>query len=268
MAVAEAVSAEPWENPEADPQPSDGAWERSVALVTGVGRAEGIGFEVCRQLGAKGYTVLLTARNEEKARELAARLAAEGLDVRAEKLDVSDAEDFVRLAAHAEAEWGRLDVLVNNAAGLSTFGEKTSSADLEAAHLILETTLFGSWRACQAFLPLLRKGVSPRIVNVSSGAGSHGDPLFGLTSGNGMGPSYAISKAALNALTTALAQEVRTSGILVNAVCPGFTATFPDAEKMGARPVSAGAAGIVWAATLPDDGPTGGFFRDREPLAW
>jgi NAD(P)-dependent dehydrogenase (short-subunit alcohol dehydrogenase family) len=125
-----------------------------------------------------------------------------------------------------------------------------------------------AWRACQADLPLLRKGVSPRIVNVSSGAGSHSDPLFGLTSGNGMGPSYAISKAALNALTTALAQEVRSSGILVNAVCPGFTATFPDAEKMGARPVSAGAEGIVWAATLQDDGPTGGFFRDGEPLAW
>jgi NAD(P)-dependent dehydrogenase (short-subunit alcohol dehydrogenase family) len=268
MAVAESVASESFEVPEVDPQPSEEAWERNVALVTGVGRAEGIGFEVCRQLATRGFAVLLTSRSEEKARDLAGRLVDEGLDVRPEKLDVASPDDFARLAALVETDWGRLDVLINNAAGLSAFGEKPSSADLEAAHEVLETTLFGSWRACQTFLPLLRKGIAPRIVNVSSGAGSHSDPLFGLTSGNGMGPSYAISKAALNALTTALAQEVRTSGILVNAVCPGFTATSAEAEEMGARPVSAGAKGIVWAATLPDDGPSGGFFRDGEPLAW
>jgi NAD(P)-dependent dehydrogenase (short-subunit alcohol dehydrogenase family) len=132
----------------------------------------------------------------------------------------------------------------------------------------MEVNLFGVWRTCQAFLSLLRKSRGARIVNVSSGGGSHGDSQFGLATANNMGPSYGVSKAALNALTVTLAEELKGSGILVNAVCPGFTATFPGAEDMGARPVSAGAAGVVWAATLPDAGPTGGFFRDGQQLPW
>jgi NAD(P)-dependent dehydrogenase (short-subunit alcohol dehydrogenase family) len=117
-------------------------------------------------------------------------------------------------------------------------------------------------------LPLIRESAHGRIVNVSSGAGSHGDALFGLTTGDGAVASYGISKAALNALTTTLAAELDGSGILVNAVCPGLTATAPGMEAMGARPVSEGAASVVWAATLPDDGPNGGFFRDGQPLPW
>ncbi|MFM7445410.1 MAG: SDR family NAD(P)-dependent oxidoreductase, partial [Tabrizicola sp.] len=106
-----------------------------------------------------------------------------------------------------------------------------------------------------------------RLVNVSSGAGSHGDTAFGLTTDNAMGTSYAVAKAALNALTAKLAKE-ETSGVKINAVCPGFTATFPGGAEMGARPVSEGAASILWAADLPQDGPTGGFFRDGKPLPW
>lgn len=102
-------------------------------------------------------------------------------------------------------------------------------------------------------------------LDVSSGAGSHGDTVFGLTFNQNMGPSYSVSKAALNALTVKIAIKLKDTGILVNAVCPGFTATAPGMEAMGARPVSEGAAGLVWAATLPDDGPTGGFFRDGKP---
>ncbi|WP_377640783.1 SDR family oxidoreductase [Oryzobacter terrae] len=105
-------------------------------------------------------------------------------------------------------------------------------------------------------------------MNVSSGAGSHGDQSFGLTVRGGAAASYGISKAALNAMTSTLAAELRGTGVLVNAVCPGLTATYPGAEAMGARPVEVSAQGIVWAATLSDDGPTGGFFRDREPLEW
>ena len=161
-----------------------------------------------------------------------------------------------------------MDILINNAAGLAPYGELASTANLDVARGVMEVTLFGAWRLTQAFLPLLRKSVQPRIVNVSSGAGSHGDLAFGLTTQNSMGTSYAVAKAALNALTVKFANEERCHGILVNAVCPGFTATFAGGEHMGARPVEDGAASVVWAATLPDEGPTGGFFRDGQPLPW
>jgi NAD(P)-dependent dehydrogenase (short-subunit alcohol dehydrogenase family) len=130
----------------------------------------------------------------------------------------------------------------------------------------METVLFGSWRLTQALLPLLRKSAHPRVVNVSSGAGSHADTSFGLYSGNGIGTSYAVAKKALNALTVKFANENK--DMLINAVCPGFTATFEGGEAMGARPVKDGAASILYAALLPDDGPTGGFFRDGQPIGW
>ena len=118
------------------------------------------------------------------------------------------------------------------------------------------------------FLPLIRRSGHGRIVNVSSGAGSHGDPQFGLTTNRGSAASYGISKAAINALTAKLAAELEGTGVLVNAVCPGLTATAPGMEAMGARPISEGAASVVWGAVIPDGGPTGGFFRDGEPLPW
>jgi NAD(P)-dependent dehydrogenase (short-subunit alcohol dehydrogenase family) len=237
-----------------------------VALVTGAGR--GIGFEVCRQLAQRGMTVILTARDPGKAEAAARRLVGEGLDVRPRTLDIADDESVRRLAAEIEREFGRLDVLVNNAAAYADWSEVASTADLEAAEAVLGTTLFGAWRTCQVFLPLLRRSAHGRIVNVSSGAGSHGDPQFGLTTNRGATASYGIAKAALNALTAKLAAELEGTGILVNAVCPGLTATAPGMEAMGARPVPEGAASVVWAATLPDDGPTGGFFRDGKPLPW
>ena len=132
----------------------------------------------------------------------------------------------------------------------------------------MEVTLFGAWRMSQAFVPLLLRSDAPRLVNVSSGAGPHDDVVFGLHSDNGMGPGYAVGKAALNALTDALAFELRDTPILVNAVCPGFTATVPGGEAMGARPVADGAASVLWAVRLPNDGPRGGFFRDGHPLPW
>jgi NAD(P)-dependent dehydrogenase (short-subunit alcohol dehydrogenase family) len=242
--------------------------KKHIALITGVSRAEGIGFEVARQLGTAGMTVLLSARKIEAAEPLAAQLRAAGLDIHAIVLDVTSDASIAAAAERLVGQFGQLDVLINNAAGMGNYGETAANADLDAAHQVIETTLFGAWRVTQALLPLLRKSSSARIVNVSSGAGSHGDPAFGLESGNSMGASYGIAKAALNALTSTQANELKDSGILVNAVCPGFTATFPDGEAMGARPVSDGAAGIVWAATLPDDGPSGGFFRDGNPLPW
>ena len=170
------------------------------------------------------------------------------------------------LARAVEHDFGRLDILINNAAGISPYGEKVAAADLTQAHQVLETTLFGAWRVSQALLPLLGRSAHPRLVNVSSGAGSHGDAKFGLTTANAMGTGDAVAKAALNALTVKLANE--NPAIRINAVCPGFTATFDGGEQMGARPVHEGAASVVWAAVLGNDGPTGGFFRDGRPLPW
>jgi NAD(P)-dependent dehydrogenase (short-subunit alcohol dehydrogenase family) len=238
--------------------------ERPWAVVTGAGRREGIGFEVCRQLAARGMTVVLTARDGKAAVTRAAELEREGLDVRGERLDVADDASVAALASQLP----RLDVLVNNAAATNGYGEQPSTADVRAARAAFDVTLFGAWRTTQALLPLLRRSAHARVVNVSSGAGSHGDPVFGLTSHNAMGPSYAVAKAALNALTVTFANELRGASVLVNAVCPGFTATFPGGAEMGARPVAEGAASVVWAALLPDDGPTGGLFRDGVPLPW
>lgn len=173
-----------------------------------------------------------------------------------------------RAASFIEARRGSLDVLINNAAAGGHIGEKAVAADLAEAEAALRTTLLGTWGLIQATLPLLRRSPHPRIVNVSSGAGSHGDGVFGLGTSNAMGPSYAVAKAALNALTSALATELAATNVRINAVCPGFIATFPGAEAMGARPVEAGARSVLWAALLDDEGPSGGFFRDGNAVPW
>ena len=229
-----------------------------VALVTGANR--GIGFEVCRQLAREGFAVILGARDAGKGTEAAAVLAAEGLRVFPGRLDVTDRESVAGLERWTRERFGKLDVLVNNAAILYDSWQRAVSADLDVVREAFETNTLGPWRVCQAFLPLLRRGGRGRIVNVSSESGS----LAGMGGGT---PAYAVSKAALNALTRMLADELRGEGVLVNSVCPGWVATEmggPDAP----RSVEEGAAGVVWAATLPDSGPTGGFFRDGEPLPW
>ncbi len=148
------------------------------------------------------------------------------------------------------AHFARLDVLVNNAAILYGTWQSARDADLAQLREALETNLFGAWNVVRAFLPLLRRSPHPRV---------------GLLAGMGGGtPAYRVSKAALNALTRMLAAELQAEGILVNAVCPRWVAT--DMGGAGGRPVAAGAASVVWAATLPGDGPTGGFFRDGRPL--
>jgi NAD(P)-dependent dehydrogenase (short-subunit alcohol dehydrogenase family) len=242
------------------------ATQTTIALVTGANR--GIGLEAARQLAEQGMTVVLGARDLAKADAAAQTLRAQGLDVVAMAVDVADDASVERLAADLNTAYGRLDVLVNNAAAYVDWTETAATADLRAVERVLATNLFGAWRVTQAMLALLRKSVHGRIVNVSSGAGSHGDAQFGLTTGRGAVASYGVSKAALNALTSKFAAELEGSGILVNAVCPGLTATAPGMEMMGARPVTDGAASVVWAATLPDDGPSGGFFRDGQPLPW
>jgi NAD(P)-dependent dehydrogenase (short-subunit alcohol dehydrogenase family) len=236
----------------------------SVVLVTGA--AHGLGSAVAEQLARQGHRVLITARDVDAAAHTAKELGPAVTALPA--LDITDPASVRATADGLSTDPGRLDVLVNNAAAYVDWAETVSGADLDAAHAVLETNLFGAWRLTQALLPLLRRSPAARIVNVSSGAGLHGDPAFGLTARGGAAASYGISKAALNALTATLATELAGTGILVNAVCPGLTATYPGAEAMGARPVDESATGVVWAATLPADGPTGGFFRDTRPLPW
>ncbi|ONI89194.1 short-chain dehydrogenase [Saccharothrix sp. ALI-22-I] len=221
-----------------------------VAVVTGGNR--GIGREVCRQLAARGHVVVLTARDAAKAKS-----AAERLGVDHHQLDVTDDASVAVLAEYLSERYGRLDVLVNNAAIHYDSWQRASSADLRVVREAMDTNFYGPWRMVSALLPLLRAGRHSRVVNVSSEAGS-------LASMGGGTPAYGTSKAALNALTLMLAAEL--PGILVNAVCPGWVAT--DMGGAGGRPVKQGAAGVVWAATLPDDGPTGGFFRDGKRIPW
>jgi NAD(P)-dependent dehydrogenase (short-subunit alcohol dehydrogenase family) len=231
--------------------------ESLVAIVTGANR--GIGLEVVRQLARRGMRVVLGSRDLEKGEAAARSLSREGVTVFPHQLDVTDQKSIDRLLRAVTTEFGQLDVLVNNAGILYDTWQQGITADLNVVHTALETNLFGAWRMCQTFLPLLRQSQAGRVVNVSSESGS-------LASMGGGTPAYSISKAALNALTRILAAELSETGILVNAVCPGWVAT--DMGGAGGRPVSQGAAGIVWAATLPDNGPTGGFFRDGKRLPW
>lgn len=236
-----------------------------IALVTGANR--GLGLEVCRQLAQQGVSVILTARDRQKGEQAAQQLLEEGLEVIVKPLDVSDNQSVAQLVSELESDLQHLDILINNAGINFDFQQQTLAADLDDVQNTLNTNLFGAWRMTQACLPLLEKSQHGRIVNVSSGAGSFTGPR-GLQEQSGGLPAYGISKTALNALTVKLSRSLLETGILVNAVCPNFTATYPGTEKMGARPVPEGAAGIVWAAMLPDDGPTGGFFRDGQPLPW
>lgn len=241
--------------------------EKTIALVTGA--SQGIGLEVTRQLAQLGMTVLLTGRHAEKTNNAAGTLIAEGLNVIAKPLDVTRDDSVNALAADVEREFGRLDVLVNNAATGFVFTETALNADMAAVHDTFETNFFGPWRMIRAFVPLLRKSAHPRIVNVSSGGGSFSAPEGMVTHRRPSLPAYGTSKLALNGLTIKVAAELKDSGILVNSVCPGTTASHPGMEGIpGVRSVQVGAAGIVWAATLPDEGPTGGFYRDGQPLAW
>jgi NAD(P)-dependent dehydrogenase (short-subunit alcohol dehydrogenase family) len=226
-----------------------------IALVSGANR--GIGLEVVRQLAQRGFTAVLGSRDLEKGRAAAEGLG--GLDVDPRRLDVADPGSVRELASELEDAYGRLDVLVNNAATLYDTWQTGVDADLDVVHEALETNLFGAWRTAQACLPLLRRSEHGRIVNVSSGGGA----LSSMGAGT---PAYSVSKAALNALTRILAAELRGDGILVNAVCPGWVAT--DMGGPGGRPVEQGGASVMWAVLLPDDGPTGGFFRDGRQLDW
>jgi len=230
--------------------------ERAVGVVSGGNR--GIGLAIVRGLAEDGFTAVLGSRDPAKGEEAAARLRQDGLDVRAHQLDVTDQESVDRLARFVEAELGRCDVLVSNA-GINRHARATEM-DPAVAEEVWQTNALGAWRLAVAVIPLMRRGGWGRIVNVSSGAGS-------LASMGSYAPAYSVSKAALNAITRVLAAELRGEGILVNSVSPGWVASDMGGPS-APRTLEQGAASVLWAVRIPDDGPTGGFFEDGEPVPW
>jgi NAD(P)-dependent dehydrogenase (short-subunit alcohol dehydrogenase family) len=232
-----------------------------IAVVTGGNR--GIGYETCRQLGRRGARVILTSRDPATGEAAAARLRGEGLDVRHYQLDVTDDDGIARLAEFIRGEVGRLDILVNNAGIVRGRDEpreramRTFEATPAGVRAVLATNLIGPFLLCQALIPLMQgRG---RVVNVSSGMGQ-------LSEMSGGFPAYRMSKAGLNALTRIFASELEGTGVKVNAVCPGWVRTDMGGAN-AARSVEEGVATTIWLATLPNDGPSGGLFRDKKPIA-
>ena len=236
-----------------------------VAVVTGANK--GIGLEIARHLARRGATVFIGARDDARGREAAEKLRSEGLDARPLRIDVSDAQSVAAAAAELERAVGRLDVLVNNAAIAIDDGPPSRVSE-DALRRTYETNVFGVVRATQAFLPLLRRSDAGRIVNMSSGLGSiaqNSDPSFSLADAKYL--AYNSSKTAVNAITVQFAWELRDTPIKVNAADPGYVATDMN-QNQGPRSVEQGAATPVRLATLPADGPTGGYFDDDGPIPW
>lgn len=232
---------------------------QTISVVTGASR--GLGRATARQLCAEGHRVIGAARDGAALDALAAEIAAYGHAFEPHVLDVRDARSVQALHDGLEERFGRIDVLINNA-GVSLERYRSSVLDLTPETLLatLDTNLFAMLRVTQALMPLLRRSDAARIVNLASGMGQLADMQAGV-------PAYRISKTAVNALTRILAAELADTPIKVNSVCPGWCRTDiggPDAP----RSADEGADTIVWLATLPPDGPTGGFFRDRQPIPW
>lgn len=241
----------------------------AVALVTGANK--GLGREVSAQLALRGIIVLLGSRDPGRGRDTARVLAARGVGVTPVQLDVTDNADVQAVRHRLEREYGRLDVLVNNAGTfVGTLAGETTVAEMRQT---FEVNVFGVVAVTHALLPLLRRSAAPRIVNVSSTTAS-----LGLTSDGAELPgdaarrlAYASSKAALNMLTVqyarAFAADPELTHIKINSATPGYTATDMN-DHHGHRHVSEGARAIVELAVLPADGPTGGFFGDSGPVSW
>lgn len=228
-----------------------------VAVVTAADG--GVGAEVCRQLAGLGYAVVLGA-GDLRAAELAAKeIDAVGERVIPCRIEIDNSVNVAAVGQWLRERFGRADALVNNASTAPDKWAIAGTTDLSPVAEALDVNLFGTWRMTQTLLPLLRSSPRPRVVNVSDDAGS-----IALMSGGR--PAFSVSKAAVNALTRLLAGELYRDGILVNAVSPG--PADGDAPHGGYRSYARGAAGVVWAVTLPNGGPTGTFTRDGRELPW
>ncbi|MGV9767372.1 SDR family oxidoreductase [Micromonospora tulbaghiae] len=241
--------------------------ERTIALVTGANK--GIGYEIAAGLGALGWRVGVGARDEQRLAEAVAKLRAGGADAFGVPLDVTDDASVTAAARLLETEAGGLDVLVNNAGVTGGVPQRPGDVDLATIRTAVEVNVIGVVRVTEATLPLLRRSASPRIVNMSSGVGS----LTRQSASEGehqTGPlsvAYSPSKSMLNAVTIQYARALADTDILVNAACPGFTATDLNGFR-GVRTPQQGAAIAIRLATLPGDGPTGGYFEDAGVIPW
>jgi NAD(P)-dependent dehydrogenase (short-subunit alcohol dehydrogenase family) len=239
--------------------------ESTIALVTGANK--GIGYEIAAGLGALGWSVGVGARDAQRRDAAVEKLRANGVDAFGVPLDVTDDASVAAAAALIEERAGRLDVLVNNAAITGGVPQEPTTVDPATIRTVLETNVLGVVRVTNAMLPLLRRSASPRIVAMSSGVGSltrQNDP------DGEVGPisaAYAPSKTMLNAVLIQYAKELRGTNILINAACPGYVATDLNGHS-GTRTPEQGAAIAIRLATLPDDGPTGGFFEDAGVVPW
>lgn len=240
------------------------AERQRIALITGANR--GIGFEVARQLGKLGQKIVLTSRDGLKGKAAADKLQSEGLDVVYYPLDVTREDSIRKVREFVSDRFQGLDVLINNAGifqdGRPDRPQQASifDAELSVIRESMETNAYGPLRLAQTFVPLMRQHDYGRIVNLSSG-------LALLSDMRGAFPAYRMSKAALNVVTRILAAELKGENILVNAVDPGWVRTKMGGESANRSPAEA-AADIAWAATLPDDGPSGCFLHHRRPSEW
>ena len=232
---------------------------RKIAIVTGGNR--GIGREIARQLAKQDIIVVIGVRDAEAGDRTAAELKGEGVAIHSQLLDVNDTKSVRRFVENVEKSYGAPGILVNNA---GVYPEKTDAKLVDTKTSVwretFETNLFGAVRMCREVVPFMKKLRQGRIVNMSSGLGQ----LHQMGEGS---PAYRVSKAALNALTRTLAAEVAGSGILVNSMSPGWVRTSMGGDE-APRTVEEGADTAVWLATLPSNGPTGQFFRDRKPIPW
>jgi NAD(P)-dependent dehydrogenase (short-subunit alcohol dehydrogenase family) len=239
--------------------------EQTIALVTGANK--GIGYEIAAGLGALGWSVGVGARDEERREAAVAKLLAAGVDAFGVPLDVTDDASVAAAAELIEDRAGRLDVLVNNAGITGSAPQMPTTVDPSTVLAAVQTNVIGVIRVTNAMLPLLRRSTSPRIVNMSSSVGSL---TLQTTPGAETGPiavAYAPSKTFLNAVTVQYARELRDTNILINVGCPGYCATDLNGFR-GFRTPEQGAAIAIRLATLPDDGPTGGFFEDAGVVPW
>jgi NAD(P)-dependent dehydrogenase (short-subunit alcohol dehydrogenase family) len=234
-----------------------GRSELPVAVVTGGNR--GVGLEVCRRLVNLGFVVVLGSRDLRRAEIAAKEIDPEGERVTPCHIEVDNSVNIDALGEWVKERFGRVDAIVNNASTAPDLWAMAGNTDLSPVAEALDINLFGAWRVTHALLPLLRSSPRPRIVNVSSEGGS----IARITGGR---PAYTVSKAALNALTRMLAAELYRDGVLVNAVCPGWTAQ--ESGSSSGRTAAQGAASVVWAVTIPNGGPTGTFTRDGRELPW
>jgi NAD(P)-dependent dehydrogenase (short-subunit alcohol dehydrogenase family) len=239
--------------------------EGTIALVTGANK--GIGYEIAAGLGALGWSVGVGARDAERRDAAVEKLRAAGVDAFGVPLDVTDDASVAAAVTLLEERAGRLDVLVNNAGVTGGGSQQPTTADLAAVRAAVETNVFGVIRVTNAMLPMLHRSASPRIVNMSSTVGSLTRQTDPDTETGPISVAYSPSKTYLNAVMIQYAEELRDTNILINAGCPGYTATDLNAFQ-GYRTPEQGAAIAIKLATLPDGGPTGGFFDDAGVVPW